>query len=147
MATPAKNCASTVIPALRYHDCPAAIEWLCRVFGFEKQVVFQHPDGRIAHAQLTFGNGMIMVSSTGSGGIFDSQIMQPEQHGMRETQCPCLIVDDAAAVYAAAKAAGATMIMDLATMDYGGKAFACHDPEGHLWSIGEYNPWDVKTPA
>lgn len=30
---------SSVIPAMRYRDAPAAIEWLCRVFGFERHLV------------------------------------------------------------------------------------------------------------
>ena len=34
MQTFAKDCKSTVIPALRYRNAPAAIDWLCRVFGF-----------------------------------------------------------------------------------------------------------------
>jgi len=57
----AKNTRSTVIPCLRYRDAPAAIEWLCQTFGFEKQLVVPNGDGAIAHAQLTFGNGMIML--------------------------------------------------------------------------------------
>jgi len=32
----AKNNRATIIPGLRYRNAPAAIEWLCKVFGFEK---------------------------------------------------------------------------------------------------------------
>jgi uncharacterized glyoxalase superfamily protein PhnB len=45
--------------ALRYRNAPAAIDWLCQVFGFEKQLVVPDDDGTILHAQLGFGNGMI----------------------------------------------------------------------------------------
>ncbi|MBW8811090.1 MAG: glyoxalase, partial [Lysobacter sp.] len=31
---------STIIPSLRYRNAPAAIEWLCRAFGFEKHAVY-----------------------------------------------------------------------------------------------------------
>jgi uncharacterized glyoxalase superfamily protein PhnB len=147
MSNVAKSCVSTVIPALRYRDCPAAIEWLCQAFGFEKHAVYPHPDGSIAHAQLTFGNGMIMLGSVAKGGQHDALIMQPEDNGLRETQSPCLIVSDAEPIYAQAKAAGATMVMELTAMDYGGKAFACRDLEGHLWSIGEYDPWEPQPMA
>jgi uncharacterized glyoxalase superfamily protein PhnB len=34
------------------------------------------------------------------------------------------------------------MIFELETKEYGGKAFTCRDPEGHIWSIGEYDPWE-----
>ena len=59
----AKSTRATVIPVLRYRDAPAAIEWLCETFGFEKNLVVPNEDGTIAHAQLSFGNGMIMLGS------------------------------------------------------------------------------------
>ena len=34
---------STIIPSLRYRDAHAAIEWLVRVFGFQKQAVYEAP--------------------------------------------------------------------------------------------------------
>jgi hypothetical protein len=52
MAALARNTRVTVIPCLRYRDAPAAIEWLCRSFGFEKHLVVPNDDGTIAHAQL-----------------------------------------------------------------------------------------------
>jgi uncharacterized glyoxalase superfamily protein PhnB len=35
MNDPSTRSRSTVMPALRYRDAPAATEWLCRVLGFE----------------------------------------------------------------------------------------------------------------
>jgi len=52
-----------VIPALQYQDARAAIEFLCKAFGFEKNAVYEDKDGSIAHAQLTHGNGMVMLGS------------------------------------------------------------------------------------
>jgi uncharacterized glyoxalase superfamily protein PhnB len=49
-------------PSMQDH-APAAIEWLCQTFGFEKDLVVSNEDGTIAHAQLSFGNGMIMLGS------------------------------------------------------------------------------------
>ena len=54
-----KETTATIIPTFRYADAPAAIDWLCRAFGFEKHLVVPEEDGTIAHAQLKFGNGMI----------------------------------------------------------------------------------------
>ena len=53
----------SVIPALQYKDAKAAIEFLCKAFGFTKNAVYEEKDGSIAHAQLTHGNGMIMLGS------------------------------------------------------------------------------------
>ena len=53
----------SVIPALQYNDAKAAIEFLCKAFGFAKNAVYEEPDGSVAHAQLTHGNGMVMLGS------------------------------------------------------------------------------------
>jgi uncharacterized glyoxalase superfamily protein PhnB len=137
----AKECKSTVIPGLRYRDAPAAIDWLCKAFGFEKQAVYPNADGTIAHAQLTFGNGMVMLGSVSNGTPSSDLVRQPDEIGKKETQSPYLIVSDCDAVYASAKTAGAEIVIDIADMDYGGRAFTCRDPEGHVWHFGSYDPW------
>ncbi len=141
----AKDCRASVIPCLRYRDALAAIAWLCRAFGFEKNAVYMGEGTVVAHAQLTFGNGMVMLGSVENGSAYSKLMAQPDEIGGRETQSACLIVNDADAVYATAKAAGAEMVMDIADMEYGGRAFTCRDPEGHLWSIGTYDPWEVPA--
>jgi len=140
MSDLAKNTKATVIPCLRYRDAPAAIEWLCRAFGFEKHLVVPNEDGTIAHAQLSFGNGMIMLGSVVES-EFGRLMKQPDEIGGAETQTAYVIVSDADAVYARAKAAGATIVMEIKDEDYGGRGFTCRDPEGHLWSFGTYDPW------
>lgn len=134
------NTTSTVIPCLRYRDAHAAIDWLCKAFAFERHAV--HADGDVVHhAQLVFGNGMIMLGSAGNSSEWGRQIAQPRDIGLRETQSPCVIVADADAHYARAKAAGATIVIDIADQDYGGRGYSCRDPEGHLWWFGSYDPW------
>ena len=140
MSSPAKNTRATVIPCLRYRDAPAAIKWLCSTFGFEEQLVVPNPDGTIAHAQLRFGNGMIML-----GSVVDSEygrlIKQPDEIGGAETQSVYVIVSDADAVYRRAKAAGTEIVLDIKDEDYGGRGFTCRDLEGRLWTFGTYDPW------
>jgi len=133
--------APTIIPCLRYRDAPAAIEWLCNAFGFKKQLVVPNQDGTVAHAQLTFGNGMIMLGSTVDSD-FGRLIKQPDEIGGAETQCPYVIVKEVDAHYARAKAAGAVVVFDIKDEDYGGRGYSCRDPEGHLWNFGSYDPWD-----
>jgi uncharacterized glyoxalase superfamily protein PhnB len=131
--------AATVIPGMRYRDAPAAIEWLCRAFGFERHLVVNGPNGTIAHAQLTLGRGMIMLGS-GTNPAFEPLFKQPSEAG-GETRNVYLVVGDADAVYAQAKAAGAEIVVEIKDENYGGRGFTCRDPEGHLWSIGTYDPW------
>jgi len=136
-----KATRATIMPCLRYHDAPAAIDWLCGILGFEATLVVPNDDGTIAHAQLTYGNGMIMLSS-----IFDTEfgrlLKQPAQIGMSNTQTAYLVVNDADEVHARCVRSGAPILLPLKDEDYGGRGFTCRDPEGHVWSIGTYDPWE-----
>ncbi len=105
MTSQAKACRSTIVPSLRYRNALVAIDWLVRAFGFEKQAVYLGPDNTtVMHAQLTFGNGMVMLGSVDNGGEVGKLIVQPEEIGLRETKGIYLIVTDADAVHATAKA-------------------------------------------
>jgi len=135
-----KNTTSTVIPAMRYRDANAAIEWLCNAFGFERHLVVPGENGTVAHAQLSFGNGMIMLGSARED-EFGQWVKPPRETGGIGTQSAYVIVEDADAHYARAKAAGAEIVMEVEDQDYGGRLYSCLDPEGHLWSFGTYDPW------
>ena len=140
MSSLAKNTKATVIPCLRYRNAPAAIEWLGQAFGFEKHLVVPGEDETIVHAQLTFGNGMIMLGSVKQSEL-DRLMKQPDEVGGAETQTAYVVVSDADALYARAKAAGAEIVLDIKDEDYGGRGFSCRDLEGHLWNFGTYDPW------
>ena len=134
-----KKAVSTVIPCLRYKDAPAAIEWLCRALGFEEHLVVPDGQGGIAHAQLCFGNGMIMLGSVRDGD-FGDLIRQPDVAG-GETQAPYVIVDDVDAHFIRAKEAGAEIVLEIADQEHGSRLYTCRDPEGHVWNFGSYDPW------
>jgi uncharacterized glyoxalase superfamily protein PhnB len=138
----AKTTKATIIPVLRYRDAPAAIEWLCQTFGFEKHLVVPNDDGTIAHAQLSFGNGMIMLGSVLDNETEFGRLMkQPDEIGGAQTQSAYVVVTDADAIYAKVKAGGAKIATEIRDEDYGGRDFSCYDLEGHLWSFGSYDPW------
>ena len=128
-----------VIPTLRYADAAAAIDWLCAAFGFERHLVVPGEDGAVVHAQLTFGSGMVMLGSARDDEYGRSQ-MSPAEIGGCNTQSPYVVVADVEAHHARAAAAGAEMVMPLADQGHG-RMYTCRDPEGHLWSFGDYDPW------
>ncbi len=140
MADNAKNTTTTVIPTLRYRDALAAIEWLCEAFGFEKHLVVPGESGTIAHAQLVFGNGMIMLGAA-LDREFDKLQKPPNALGNVPSQSPYIILEDADKHYARAVAAGAEIVMDIKDEDHGGRGYSCRDPEGHVWNFGTYDPW------
>jgi uncharacterized glyoxalase superfamily protein PhnB len=138
--------ASAIIPCLRYRDAHAAIAWLEQAFDFKPQAVYA--DGAIVyHAQLVYGGGMVMLGSVDNGGEWGKLTVQPDEINGRETQSACVIVDDPDAHYARAVAAGAKVVIDIADQDYGGRGYACRDPEGHLWWFGSYDPWQTGHPT
>jgi uncharacterized glyoxalase superfamily protein PhnB len=147
MTSYARDCTSTVIPGMRYHDCLGAIEWLCKALGFEKHAVYMGEGSSVMHAELVFGNGMIMLGSASNRSDYTKYTAMPEELGGREMRSISLMVSDCDAAYAQAKAAGAEMVLDLEEKGYGGKAFTCRDPEGYLWNVGMYNPWDTLPKA
>ena len=120
----AKATRATVIPCIRYRNERRALDWLHDAFGFEKHLVVPRDNGGIAHAELSFGNGMMMLGSL-PGSEFSLYV----------------VVEDADALYERAKAAGAEIVRELKDEDYGGRGFSCRDLEGHTWSFGTYDPW------
>ena len=116
MAENAKNTRATVIPTLRYKDAPAAIAWLREAFGFEEHLVVPGENGTIAHAQLTFGNGMIMLGSVRDDEFGELQKPPSALDGV-VSQSPYIIVEDVDKHYKRAVAAGAEIVMPLKDED------------------------------
>ncbi len=135
----------TVIPALRYADADAAVEWLCRAFGFQEHAVYRNDHGKVVHAELRFGNGMIMLGPDVDS-EFGRLMMLPKAAGGRCTQANYIVVGDVDAHHAHAAAAGADVIFPPKDEDYGGRGYTCRDPEGHIWAFGSYDPW-AQPPA
>jgi uncharacterized glyoxalase superfamily protein PhnB len=138
------NARSAVICGHRYRNAPAAIEWLCRAFGFVRHAVYEGPNGTIAQAQLTLDGGMIFVGSMNDT-PFARMLKQPDEIGGAETRSLYLRVKDADAIPKRAKQAGAQIVLGIEDASYGGRGFTGRDPGGHLWSVGTYDPWKTHT--
>jgi len=109
------------------------------VFGLRKNLVVPDDSGGVAHAQLSFGDGMIML-----GSVRDNEwghfINQPDEISGAATQSIYVVVPDDV-TYERAKNAGAEILIPVKDEEYGGRSFSCRDLEGHLWTIGTYDPW------
>ena len=141
MTATAPQRGSSVIPCMRYQDAPAAIDWLCNAFGFERRAVFPGENGIIAHAELTYGTGMIMLGSN-TESEFGRFVKTPADLGGRCTFSPYVVISDIHAHHAKSLAAGAKIAMP--PKDEGhGWSYSCFDPEGHLWFFGTYDPWSA----
>lgn len=122
--------APSIYPTLRYDDAPAAIKFLVGTLGLVAGEVHEGPDGQVTHAQLSWGSGVVMISSRSDPpGPFDTG-----------TCCLYLAVDDPDSHHDRASAAGAEIVMGLTDQEYGSREFAVRDPEGNLWCFGTYQP-------
>jgi uncharacterized glyoxalase superfamily protein PhnB len=101
-----------IASAVFYEDAAKAIPWLCRAFGFEVRQKVEGEGGRIEHSELVFGDGLVMVGS--SGGKSDRPVplpcTSPRAVGGANTQALCVCVDDVDAHCERARAAGARIV-------------------------------------
>jgi uncharacterized glyoxalase superfamily protein PhnB len=118
-------------PSLRYRDSQAALEWLERAFGFEKVEAHTDDAGQIVHAEMRWGDSMVMFGSQRDNDQFGDHTGQ----GWIYATC-----DDPDALFARATGAGAEVVRPLTDQDYGSRDFSVRDPEGNLWSFGTYEP-------
>jgi uncharacterized glyoxalase superfamily protein PhnB len=130
---------TTLIPTIRYADAPRMLDWLCEAFGFAKHFVVPGEDGGIAHAQVSFGTGMLMLGSDRDdewGGF-----VKPARARGGASGAVYVVVADADAHCARARSAGAEILYGPRDTDYGSREYAARDPEGNVWSFGTYDPW------
>ena len=122
-------------PSLTYDDAPAAIDWLCRAFGFTRRFVVPGPNNRVEHSELGLGTGVVMVCSPKPE---DRRLGQKGLAGY--SQALSVYVADPDAHHAVAVAAGARITRPLQTEEYGARGYMALDPEGHVWYFGNYRP-------
>lgn len=131
---------SVFYPTLTYDDAPAAIEFLCRAFGFRRRLVVPGENGAVRHSELSLGEGVVMVSSSDEANRRTSPRNLPALHGGL-----CVLIDDPDAHHARAAAAGAEITQAPQDEHYGGRGYMARDPEGHVWYFGTYAPGEHWT--
>jgi uncharacterized glyoxalase superfamily protein PhnB len=121
-----------------YDDPRAAIDWLCRAFGFEVRLKVEGDDGRIHHSELIFGEGVVMVGGTDGTEPYQKMYRSPRSIAGGVTQALAIHIDDVDAHHARAVAAGAGIVREPRSDDYGDdywidRTYGATDLEGHLW--------------
>jgi uncharacterized glyoxalase superfamily protein PhnB len=120
---------ATVFPTLRYDDAAVAIDFLVEALGAERHAVYPGDDGRVQHAELRWGNGLIMLSSA-KGDIAATR-----------GASAYVVVDDPDAHAQRARTAGAEIIREPYDTDYRSRGYTTRDPEGNEWHFGTYQPF------
>ena len=122
-----------MFPWRTYDDAHAAIAFLESAFGAERHGYQEADDGSVQHAELRFGNGIVMVGS--------STPALPATRGAGAGGTGIYIaVDDIDAHFAHARAAGAEIVSELTDVGYS-REYSARDPEGNGWHFGTYQPF------
>ncbi len=124
---------TAITPILTYRDPRAAIRFLADAFGFETRTLVEHDDGSIQHAELAYGDSVVMLA-TATDGTPERPSVPAGGHMLY------VAVDDADAHHARALAAGADVFEAPTDRDYGSRDYGARDPEGGCWYFGTYVP-------
>lgn len=116
---------------MRVIDAPRAIAFYVEAFGAREKYRLVEPSGRVGHAELEFGDTIVMLSDE----YPEMGLVGPQTRG-GTVMSMHLHVDDADALIARAVAAGATTIRPAADQFYGERSGTVRDPFGHEWNIG-----------
>ncbi|ATQ42583.1 VOC family protein [Caulobacter mirabilis] len=122
--------------AVVYKDPKAALKFLEEAFGFELTLLIEDEQGNLAHSQMTWGDGMVMV-----GNEWTAEHRSPASIGGLMTQTVHIQLPDGAETVDAhcerARKAGAKILVEPETQFYGDRTYRCKDPEGHIWTVSQ----------
>ena len=131
-----RTATQVLFPFLRYRDAPAAIDWLVKAFAFKELMVVPNENGTVAHAEVEFGSGVMMLASARDDEL---RIKSPRDLGAVSGGI-YVYVEDVDAHCERARAAGAEIVRGTEETDYGSREYTARDLDGHLWSFGTYRP-------
>lgn len=121
------------ISSLVYKDNRAALEWLRDAFGFEPSMVLADTEGNIAHAEMTHGDGVVMIGSE-----WADWTRSPASLGGKNTQRIHVRIErDIDEHCARARRAGAKIVKEPEDQFYGDRAYIAADLEGHCWTFSQ----------
>lgn len=121
----------SLTPQLTVRGADAAIAFYVKAFGARELTRRNHDDGRIAHAELSVGDSLLLVHD--DFGDLDGPTA-PTGDGSGVTIH--LYVEDVDMVFARAVSAGGRIVLPIADQFWGDRYGILLDPFGHRWSIG-----------
>ncbi len=122
-----------VTPYLCVDGAAAAIEFYGKVLGTTERMRMGGPDGKVGHAELQLGSGLVMLADE----FPDTGQRNPRSLGGSPVTVS-VYVEDVDAVFARALEAGATEVRAVTDQFYGDRAGQFQDPFGHLWSVATH---------
>jgi len=118
-----------IIPYLYYEDGPAAMDYLCKTFGFEEHEKVMRDDGTFMHGEVGYQDNVVMLGTPVDDEGNPKKVRDLDVRG----GCLMCYVDDVDAHYQRARDAGADIIAEPEDQPYGDRTYAASDLEGHNW--------------
>jgi PhnB protein len=120
-----------VIPYLHVKGAQAAIEFYEDVLGAKERMRMPGPDGKIGHAELAIGDGLIMLADE----FPDMGAVAPSGNTGGAVM---VYLPDVDAAFARAVARGATVTQPVTDQFYGDRSGQFTDPFGHCWNVSTH---------
>ena len=117
-------------PYLICKDASRAIAFYTKVLGATEKMRMPTPDGRVGHAELRFGESMIMLADEHPEMGFRS----PQAIGGSPVSLH-LYVENVDGVFQRAIASGAKERQPVENKFYGDRSGTIEDPFGHVWTL------------
>ncbi|CAO0825553.1 hypothetical protein SMICM17S_00059 [Streptomyces microflavus] len=99
-------------------------------FGFTEEAVYEGENGSVLHAELSCGNGRVMLGSKGGEGVFARAMAGAGPAGVY------VVVERVDEHCARAREFGVEILMEPTDQDYGSRDYMARDAEGNVWSFG-----------
>src|SRR5215468_6274188 len=123
---------NAVIPALAFHGAAAAIKWYVNVFGAKEKMRMDNADKTVAHAEISIGDNVIMLSEENLQYNTSPQTLKGNSVNL------CIYVPDVDGVIKKAVDNGAKLIMAAEDQFYGDRSGRIEDPFGYRWVIATH---------
>jgi len=122
-----------VTPYLAIKGAAKAMAFYKKAFGAKERMRMDAPGGMIGHAEMTFGDSVVMLADE----YPPMDFLSPQSRGGSSVSLH-FYVPDCDAVVARAVKAGATVKRPLRDEFYGDRTASLEDPFGHLWHIATH---------
>jgi PhnB protein len=121
----------TITAYLIIRDAIAALEFYREAFGATEVLRLMGADGRIVHAEMTFGDSRIMLAE-------ESEAFRSPHAFSGTTVSLLMYVPNVDAAFERAIAAGIKILKPVADQFYGDRSGTLQDPFGHVWTLSTH---------
>ncbi len=144
--------SASIVAELHYSDPEAALNWLSKVFGFEKRMIVRDQSGEIVFSEVEIDGAVVAIIPE----QLDTMLSPKAVNGVSTQTTQVRFKRNIDEHYAHALASAATILSKPTTHFFGDRTYLVSDLEGHTWNFGQRvsnaeNPppdgWSIEFPS